>query len=176
MKKLFFPALVLTTILGILLFADGWLLCTVQTISILLFLFIYSLFVQSLLPGQTPLITRYAILMQADLTPRDLHYTRGVTWAWVILLSLILLTKLWSGVFDGRWILLGHDLTDYIEVGFFLGSTALFVGELYLRRWVFPEKPPETLLQFIGKTSQVSLKDIWQFRPTKQAQRGVNKP
>jgi uncharacterized membrane protein len=167
MKTLFFPALVLTAILGILLFADGWLRYSVQTASILLFLFIYGLFIQSLRPGQTPLITRYAILMQAELTPRDRHYTRGVTWAWVILLSLILLAKLWSGLFDGRWILLGHDLTDYIEVGFFLGSTALFVGELYLRRWVFPEKAPETLLQFIGKTSQVSLKDIWQFKPTK---------
>lgn len=164
MKPLLFPAAIIITVLSLLLFADGWLRILVQTASILLFLFLYGLFIQSLLPGQTPLITRYAILMDAELTPRDLGYTRGVTWAWVILLSVILLSKLWDGLLGGRWVLFDQDLTDYIEVGFFLGSTLLFVGELYLRRWVFPDKPPETLLQFIRQTSKVSLKDIWQFK------------
>ncbi|MGC9386571.1 MAG: hypothetical protein ACP5D0_06465 [Hydrogenovibrio sp.] len=108
MKPLLFPAAIIITVLSLLLFADGWLLTLVQTVSILLFLFIYGLFLHSLRPGQTPLITRYAILMDAELTPRDLGYTHGVTWAWVILLSVILLSKLWDGLFGGRWVLLGH--------------------------------------------------------------------
>lgn len=164
MKKNLGPAFILIIILPLLIFATGWLRDLLQITSLILLLAIYALFISSLGFKQTPLISRYALLMDPEIGDRELRYTRKVTWAWVILLSLLFIGKIAVLFFNTEWYVFGYPLHPFLDVLFLLCSASLFIGELYLRRWVFPEKTHDSFMQFIEKTRQISLSDIWKFK------------
>lgn len=164
MKKIFGPAFILIIILSLLIFATGWLRDLLQITSLMLLFAIYTLFISSLGFNQTPLISRYALLMDPEIGDRELRYTRKITWAWVILLSLLFMGKIAVLFFNTEWYVSGYPLHHFLDVLFLLSSAILFTGELYLRRWVFPEKTHDTLIQFIQKTQQISLNDILKFK------------
>lgn len=164
MKNIFGSALVLVAILSLLVFSTGWLRDLMQISSLLVLSAIYTLFISSLRPHQTPLISRYAILMDPEIGDKELRYTRKVTWAWVILLSLFFIIKIEVLFFSAEWHILQYRLNHSVDVLFLLSSGFLFIGELYLRCWIFPEKTHDSLIQFIQKTCRISLKDIWTFK------------
>ena len=79
----FLGGLVITGLLFGLLFLCGEtvkLLVTTGTFILLTLLLL--LFGLSLLKGKTPIITRYALLMNAEDTVKERNYTRIVTWFW----------------------------------------------------------------------------------------------
>ncbi|MDG4811605.1 hypothetical protein P8629_01170 [Hydrogenovibrio sp. 3SP14C1] len=164
MKRTLWSATVLMTILALLIFSTGWLQDLVQIASLVVMLSVYSLFISSLWPNKTPLISRYAILMEPEISEQELRYTRKVTWAWVLLLSMLFIEKTGIVLFNTEWWFLGYYLNNYLEVIFMLGSAFLFIGELYLRRWIFPEKTHDSLKQFFQKITHISLQDIWKFK------------
>jgi uncharacterized membrane protein len=104
-------------------------------------LLMWVMFARTLLPGQTPLVTRIAELMHEAMTPRLRRYTRGVTWAWLGFFSALLLEVLWLSLYAApeRWSLYTNFINYLLVAGFFL-------LEFILRRFVLS---PEERLGFI---------------------------
>lgn len=118
------------------------------TLSILL------LFAGTLQPGRTPLVTRMAQLLEGDLPPEVLRYTRAVTIAWVLflaamnlelwLLALLAPPELWS---------LFANFINYALLGLF------FAGEYRLRRHFLPHRPQPGFLAFMRRLSTIRLSE-----------------
>lgn len=114
--------------------------------SVLVLAWLALFFGRTLAPGQMPLIERIARVSDPGLKPELARYTRTLTAVWsgyfvlAALLALLALLGLvpWS-IHAGAW------------VG--LGSVALFVGEHWVRRRIFPAD------HFPGLAQQV--RDTW---------------
>ncbi len=155
-----------TVILSILLllnFSSGWLNWLLQLITLMILVIVYGLFAGSLLPNSTPLISRYAILMDKTIGQEELNYTRKVTWAWVMLLTWILFAKTDALFFQQAC--LENRLTHHLDTLSFIGMAVLFLGEFYLRKQLFPHKDHGSIQDFVMAISRISLKTIWQFKP-----------
>lgn len=76
-----------------------------------------AIFFGSLL-GDMPLVERFARAMRHDLPPEGVAYTRQVTWAWGVLMTLIGLISLGTAL-DGslRWWSLFNGLIVYALIG-----------------------------------------------------------
>lgn len=93
------------------------------------------IFARSLRSGNTPFITRYARLIDGDLSNEEERYTRKVTWWWTgfflvlavecIVLSLFAPLEIWS---------LFTNLLNYVFL------SAMFVVEFMYRKHAFPDK------------------------------------
>jgi uncharacterized membrane protein len=101
-------------------------------------LILWVMFARTLLPGQTPLITRIAALMHESLTPRLQRYTRWVTWAWVAFFSGLLVEIVLLSVYASaeKWSLFTNFI-NYLLLG------AFFLTEYSLRRFFL--RPEERL-------------------------------
>ncbi|MDB5947769.1 MAG: hypothetical protein JWQ33_2795 [Ramlibacter sp.] len=112
-------------------------------VSVLALCWLAIFFGRTLAPGQVPLIERIARVSDPELSPTLKRYTRLLTALWsayfVIAALLVLLVIRSSSFNGGAW------------VG--LGSAALFVGEHWLRRRIFPGE------SFPGLAQQV--RDTW---------------
>ena len=90
-------------------------------------------FGRSLLPGSTPLVSRFAQVVHGKLSPRLASYTRGVTLAWVVyfaltsLVSILLFFAAPAAVWSGFVNLLSLPLL-----------AAMFAGEYLVRMFVIP--------------------------------------
>ena len=61
---------------------------------ILMILTILYPFVRSIMPGRTPLITRFYQLTKAENNPEVNRYTRNLTWIWIVFIMLLLINTL----------------------------------------------------------------------------------
>lgn len=95
-----------------------------------------AMFGLSLRGGATPLISHYARLGRGELPAHIDRYTRQVTWAWTLLLSLITAVTLTLALSGERaiWSVFSN-FVSYLLLG------ALMVGEFVYRRWRFPDEP-----------------------------------
>lgn len=140
----------------LLVFSTGTLQFLMQLFTLILLTCLLLVFLMSLRSNQTPLITRYALLMDAEDSMAERRYTRQVTWLWVVF-------------FFALWILKIGGLTDVshtsrlVEGLFYSGSIVLFVGEFYVRQLFLPAHKGSSLWRFLYQLSQVSVKDVWQF-------------
>ncbi|WP_373019567.1 hypothetical protein [Thiomicrorhabdus sp.] len=155
--------LVILSLLLLLYLSSGWLKTLMQFLTLGILLMVYSLFISSLLPKKTPLISRYALLMDDSVGKDELNYTRKVTWAWVILLTWILVAKADALFFQQTW--LETPFSNHLDILSFAGMAVLFLGEFYLRKRLFPNKDHGSIGRFVGDISKISLKTIWQFQP-----------
>jgi len=130
----------------------------VESFTFILLTLLLTLFAWSLLNDNTPIITRYALLMDAEDTASELKYTRIVTWFWLGFLLSLWLFKVNSLFFHFAFISL-----SYIAVIFYLGSIVLFIGEFYIRQIFLPYHRGSSLLSFLYRLSKIPLKQIWQF-------------
>lgn len=105
-------------------------------------LFLWVMFARTLLPGQTPLITRIATMMHESLAPRLQRYTRAVTWAWVVFFTLLLLEIVLLSLYASaeQWSLFTNFI-NYLLLG------AFFLAEFALRRFFLR---PEERLGFVS--------------------------
>lgn len=87
----------------------------------------WVMFARTLLPGQTPLISRIAALMHGPLTPRLQRYTRRTTWAWVVFFSALLLEIVLLSLYAsaGQWSLFTNFINYLLLGAFFLVEFAL---------------------------------------------------
>lgn len=90
-------------------------------------LLLLVMFARTLLPRQTPLVTRIAALMQDSLSPSLRRYTRFVTWAWVLFFSAMLCEVVWLALYANaeRWSLYTNVINYFLVAGFFLLEFAL---------------------------------------------------
>lgn len=89
--------------------------------------FLLVMFARTLLPGQTPLVTRIAALMHDSLSSSLCRYTRFVTWAWVVFIGAMLCEVVWLALFADaeRWSLYTNFINYLLVAGFFLLEFAL---------------------------------------------------
>lgn len=119
-------------------------------------LLIWWWFMRSLLPGQVALVSRIARAMHGGvLSPVQQRYTRQVTWAWVVVLSLLLVELLCLTLFAPVvvWSLFANFL-NYLIL-----ATVLLV-EFSLRRWFLPPEDRLGLLQFVRLLGRLRLHDL----------------
>lgn len=90
-------------------------------------LLLLVMFARTLLPGQTPLVTRIAALMHDSLSSSLCRYTRFVTWAWVVFIGTMLCEVIWLALFADaeRWSLYTNFINYFLVAGFFLLEFAL---------------------------------------------------
>jgi uncharacterized membrane protein len=112
-----------------------------------------SFFGRTLLPGQTDLITRIALQVRADRSPRVLRYTRRVSWSWMwfclgmALLSAVLAMEapleVWS---------LFANFFNYLLLA------AFFLAEVALRHIVLRGEPKSGLRDTLRAVSQMNFR------------------
>ncbi len=122
---------------------------------LLITLSLFLLFAGSLRPGQTPLVTGLARLLEGDLPPDVAHYTRRVTIAWALflalmngelwLLALLAPAELWS---------LFANFINYILLLLF------FAGEYWLRRRCLPHRHQPGFILFLRQLSTIRLSEV----------------
>lgn len=140
----------------LLVFSQGSLQFLMQLFTLVLLTCLLFVFLMSLRANQTPMITRYALLMDADDLMAERSYTRQVTWIWVVFFFVLWFLKV-DGLTD-----VNHS-SGVVEGLFYSGSVVLFVGEFYARQLFLPAHKGTSLWRFIYKLSHVSVKDIWHF-------------
>ncbi|HEU5176971.1 MAG TPA: hypothetical protein VFU24_05910 [Burkholderiales bacterium] len=110
------------------------------------------LFGRTLLRGRVPLISRFALMEQATLSPEVAAYTRLLTWLWTALFvgaAAISLVLAMSGHHDA-WSLF-TNLINYLLVG------ALFLGEFAYRRVRFRNYRHHSPLQLLRNVRRTKL-------------------
>ena len=97
-------------------------------------------FIRSVMPGNTPLLSRFYQLTEKENNLQTMHYTRQVTWIWVVFISLLLINTLILTFFAplAIWSL----FTNFIN---YLLMLALFISEwlfrmFWFKQWVSPIK------------------------------------
>lgn len=91
------------------------------------------MFGRSLLPGQEPMVTRFARHAHASLTPRVARYTRAVTWAWTLFFAAMAAASvaLFAAAPARVWALFADGLTPLLVL-------ALFAAEYLVRLRALP--------------------------------------
>ena len=110
------------------------------------------LFGRTLVRGRVPLISRFALMEQATLSPEVAAYTRLLTWLWTALFigaAAISLALAMSGHHDA-WSLF-TNLINYLLVG------ALFLGEFAYRRVRFRNYRHHSPLQLLRNVRRTKL-------------------
>ncbi len=115
---------------------------------------ILALFAGSLQRGRTPLVTRMARLLEGELPPEVVRYTRGVTVAWALflaamnlelwLLALLAPPEIWS---------LFANFINYALLLLF------FAGEYWLRRRCLPQRTQPGFVAFMRRLSTIRLSE-----------------
>lgn len=158
MLKLLFSLSIALVYFYFLFFGGEVLQFVMQVITLGLLLFLVLFFSWSFLKNNTPIITRYALLMGAEDSVAERCYTGKVTVVW-LLFFIILLTYKVAFFLD----IANMGGNGFLEMLFYLGSGVLFIGEFYLRQIFLPAHRGSALGQFLVELSQIPLKDIWQF-------------
>ncbi len=101
---------------------------------IIMILLILYPFLRSILPGHTPLISRFYQLTESEDKPGAMQYTEKVTWVWVILIVLLFINTLILTFFASleTWSL----FTNFIN---YLLMSGLFIAEWLFRMFWFKE-------------------------------------
>lgn len=161
MFKVFFSLLMSLLYVYFLMFGNDIIQQVLQTVLFGLLVLLVVGFSWSLINNNTPIITRYALLMGAEDSIEERRYTRTVTIVWLVFLIGLLLYK--SCFFLGITDVGGKG---FLEVGFYLGTVVLFVGEFYVRPFFLPFHKGSSFIRFLIGLSQVPFKQIWQFDRT----------
>lgn len=104
---------------------------------IMISLILYPFF-RSVMPGNTPLLSRFYQMTEQQYTPDAMTYTKHVTWIWVIVIILLLLNTLFLTFFASlqTWSL----FTNFIN---YILMLALFIVEwlfrmVWFQKWFSP--------------------------------------
>jgi uncharacterized membrane protein len=123
---------------------------------IILPLLLWSVFFRSLLPGQTPLVTRIAMDVRGSLSHELQRYTRSVTVLWSGLFALLAIgSALLPIVASPHVWSLFTNLLNYLFIA------ALFIAEFLYRRWHFKEIEHTRFLQYLRTVIRA---DVRKFR------------
>ncbi|MEW6647139.1 MAG: septation protein IspZ [Pseudomonadota bacterium] len=131
-----------------LLLADGYALLLWP--PLLIYFGLAALFAISLLPGQQPLVTRIATLLDGELDAAALRYTRRVTLAWALFLMVLGLISIILACCGTReaWSLF-TNLLGYLLI------LAFFAVEFLLRRRCLPHLPQRSFVAFMAAMARL---------------------
>lgn len=117
---------------------------------ILILFSLFMLFSQSLRSGQTPLITRYAIMLGDKLEEKHLRYNRSLTLVWSIFLLSMTTTSIILALFFSidTWSLFTHVISYVLIAG-------LFIVEFMYRKYHFAGEIEGGFFQFISKIIKI---------------------
>lgn len=121
----------------------------------LIILSLFLLFSQSLMAGQTPLISRYAQLLGDALDAKHLRYNRALTIAWSAFFLLMLLTSILLAVFSsqGTWSFFTHVIS-YPLIALF------FIIEFMIRKHHFAGEIEGGFFHFMAKIIKIRPTDL----------------
>ncbi len=117
---------------------------------ILMLLSLFILFSQSLLAGQTPLITRYASMLGDNLDERHLRYNKNLTVIWSAFFLLMTTTSILLAIFASIEI---WSFFTYVVSYLLLGS--FFIIEFIFRKHYFTGEIEGGFFQFIRKIMKI---------------------
>lgn len=129
--------------------------------SILILLSLFVLFSHSLLANQTPLITRYALMIsdKDKLDDRHFQYSRSVTIVWSVFFLLMAITSITLAIFFSIeiWSLFSN------VISYILMST-LFILEFFYRRHHLSNiaSVENSFFEFVGKVIKIRPNDMKQ--------------
>ena len=117
---------------------------------ILIILSIFLLFSLSLRSGETPLITRYAIVLGDKLEEKHLRYNRSLTLIWSIFLLAMAVISIVLALFFSKetWSLFTHVISYGL-------IAALFIIEFNYRKYHFAGEIEGGFFKFIGKIIKI---------------------
>ena len=122
---------------------------------ILMLLSLFILFSQSLLAGQTPLITRYASMLGDSLDKRHLRYNRNLTSIWSAFFLLMTITSILLAIFSSLEV---WSFFTYVVSYLLLGS--FFIIEFMFRKHYFAGEVEGGFFQFIRKIIKIKPHDL----------------
>ena len=122
---------------------------------ILMLLSLFILFAQSLLSGQTPLITRYASILGDSLDERHLRYNKNLTLVWSGFFLLMTITSALLAIFTS---LEAWSFFTYVVSYLLLGS--FFIIEFMFRKHYFSGEIEGGFFQFIQKIIKIKPHDL----------------
>lgn len=117
---------------------------------ILMLLSLFILFSQSLLAGQTPLITRYASILGDRLDERHLRYNKSLTLIWSVFFLLMTVTSILLAIFASLEV---WSFFTYVLSYLLLGS--FFIIEFMFRKHYFAGEIKGGFFQFIRKIIKI---------------------
>ncbi len=123
----------------------------------LLFYFgLATVFALSLLPDREPLVTRFARLLDGEPDMAVRRYTRNVTLAWALFLSLLgVISVLLVCCASRQWWSLFTNLLGYLLVLLF------FLAEFVLRRRRFPQRAQYSFIDFLRAMARLGSRGGW---------------
>ncbi|MDR9437177.1 MAG: ketosynthase [Thiohalophilus sp.] len=123
---------------------------------LLIYFGLATVFALSLLPGHEPLVTRFARLLDGEPDPAVRRYTRNVTLAWVLFLSLLgVISVLLVCCASRQWWSLFTNLLGYLLVLLF------FLAEFVLRRRRFPQRARYSFIGFMRAMARLGTRGDW---------------
>lgn len=134
-------AIVPATALALALAGHSAALAVVLVPPVLINLALFVLFGRTLLPGQEPLIARFARIEQGDLPPPLYRYTRRLTAGWMALFAAMTVAALLATFADpATWSTVTNIICPLL-------AAALFLGEHPYRGWRFRQYGPASPLR-----------------------------
>jgi uncharacterized membrane protein len=109
------------------------------------------LFGRTLLPGRTPIITRFSILLRGKLEPRVLGYTRRVTQLWTLFFLILALVSLLLALLAPL-----HIWSLFANILNYLFVLLLFVGEYLFRIHYLADLEHPGFRQFVSNLFRVN--------------------
>lgn len=105
---------------------------------IIMILLILYPFWRSILPGHTPLISRFYQLTEQENAPKAMLYTAKVTWVWVILIVLILMNTIFLTFFASleTWSLFTNFINYLLMLGLFIAEWVFRM--FWFKKWFSP--------------------------------------
>lgn len=122
---------------------------------LLIYFGLAAVFALTLLPGRLALVTRIAALLDGEPDAAVQTYTRRVTAAWAVFLSLLGACSLWLACCGTReaWSLFTNLYGYLLILGFFL-------GEFLLRRRCLPQVPRRSFVAFLAAMARLDRRSL----------------
>ncbi|MEX2489994.1 MAG: hypothetical protein WD356_10770 [Pseudomonadales bacterium] len=122
----------------------GWISVLIYMLPTVIPLVLLIAFGTTLLPGRTPMVTAIALGAEGSLNAEMRHYTRSLTWLWVIVFVVLTLESVLMFLFANSvlwsWVI---NITNPILIG------GIFVGEFVFRKIRFPDHPHPSFKDYI---------------------------
>lgn len=117
---------------------------------IFILLGMFVLFTQSLIAGQTPIVTRYASLIGDKQEEKHLRYYRMLTSIWSVFFLFMASTSILLAIYtdSDTWSLFTHVISYFLIGGF-------FIIEFIYRKYHFAGEIEGGFFQFIGKIIKI---------------------
>lgn len=116
---------------------------------------LFVIFGKTLLAGKVPLITRYAELIDGELTEDMTVYTYRVTQVWTVFFLLMFIESVALAIFapTSVWSLF-TNVINYVAIAF------MFVAEYIYRKKTFSEVPNRSFIQFMQQVARIKPSEL----------------